>query len=319
MKQIRPPGTEGEIDCPPKARQLRLLAVAKPLTERLGRDFFLGVPRVPGVYFMYDEADTLLYVGQSGDLRGRLNSYRQAHPDRDSRKTMRLVHQVARIEWRSCDSPVAAVLLENELLRNLRPPFNRSNTWPRACLYMGVRAETEPPDRGLVLRASRGRETGFAWFGAFKPACLGAHAALARSLFVALRRPSSVFDLPLGFGCGRVPREVFILTEGGGAEEPFFELLREYLSGRGAQFIDAVEESLQAWGRTSASARRLVEADLETLKRFFRSGPARVRRFLVARQDGTELLSPEELLDFLAVEGPLSRDSREEGTRLGKS
>ena len=56
-------------------QQLRLLPAPKPLTERFGAAFFRGSPRVPGVYRMFDEAGLLLYVGQSSDLRDRLNSY----------------------------------------------------------------------------------------------------------------------------------------------------------------------------------------------------------------------------------------------------
>lgn len=86
------------------SQQLRLLPAPKPLIDRLGATFFRGLPRAPGEYRMFDEAGQLLYVGQSSDLRYRLNSYRHVHPDRDSRKTVRLVHLVRRIEWEACDS-----------------------------------------------------------------------------------------------------------------------------------------------------------------------------------------------------------------------
>ena len=99
------------------SQQLRLLPAPRPLTERFGAAFFRGIPRVPGVYRMFDEAGVLLYVGQSRDLRDRLNSYRHVHPDRDSRKTVRLVHLVRRVEWEVCETAVGAVLWENELLR----------------------------------------------------------------------------------------------------------------------------------------------------------------------------------------------------------
>ena len=68
------------------SQQLRLLPAPKPLSERFGAAFFRGIPGAPGVYRMFDDAGLLLYVGQSRDLRDRLNSYRHVHPDRDSRK-----------------------------------------------------------------------------------------------------------------------------------------------------------------------------------------------------------------------------------------
>ena len=146
--------------------QLRLLPAPKPLTERLGPAFFRSIPKSPGVYRMFDEAGVLLYVGQSSDLRDRLNSYRHVHPDRDSKKTNRLVHLVRRIEWEVCDSAVSAVLRENELLRTLRPRFNRMNVYPRACFFVGVERE----DGMLRLTLTRDTTTGRKLFGAFKGA-----------------------------------------------------------------------------------------------------------------------------------------------------
>ncbi|PYK31759.1 MAG: hypothetical protein DME57_02510, partial [Verrucomicrobia bacterium] len=77
-------------------RQLRLFEHPRPLLTRLGADFFKSVPPCPGVYLMSNDADRLLYVGQSSNLRVRLGSYKNANPHHVSRKTLRLVHSVAR-------------------------------------------------------------------------------------------------------------------------------------------------------------------------------------------------------------------------------
>ena len=58
-------------------QQRRLLPPPRPLTERLGVEFFRSIPRAPGVYRMFDEGGRLLYVGQSRDLHDRLGSYRR--------------------------------------------------------------------------------------------------------------------------------------------------------------------------------------------------------------------------------------------------
>jgi len=49
--------------------------------------------------------------------------------ERHPRRTLRLVHQVRRIEWQLCNSPEAAIERERELLLALRPPFNRAGVW----------------------------------------------------------------------------------------------------------------------------------------------------------------------------------------------
>src|SRR5512132_1710482 len=106
-------------------RQLHLFPAPKPLAERLGEDFFRAVPARPGVYLMAGKDDRILYVGQSQNLRVRLASYKLARPDRAPRKLIRLIHSVRSITWETCPTARAARVRENELLRLLRPRFNR--------------------------------------------------------------------------------------------------------------------------------------------------------------------------------------------------
>jgi hypothetical protein len=96
----------------------------------LGRDFFRQLPKSPGVYLMHDAAGAVLYVGKAKNLRKRLNSYRVANSDRMARRHLRLLRAVARIELQACADERAALMTEAELLRSLRPKFNRAGTWP---------------------------------------------------------------------------------------------------------------------------------------------------------------------------------------------
>src|SRR4051794_33308133 len=117
-------------------QQLQLLEVPKPLVGRFGEDFFRAAPRCPGVYIMTGPNERVLYIGQSKNLRVRLASYKNARPDRASRKTIRLVRQVQSIVWETCQDPEAAQLRENELLRLHRPKFNKVNTYPKAYTFI---------------------------------------------------------------------------------------------------------------------------------------------------------------------------------------
>ncbi len=119
------------IDCPAvkRPRQLRLFHLENPLTSRFGQAFFCGLPQVPGVYFFYDAQERLLYIGQSSDLRARLGSYRHVTEERHSRRTLRLVARVVRIEWWECSSAAEAIREESLLLLEHRPPFNRAGVW----------------------------------------------------------------------------------------------------------------------------------------------------------------------------------------------
>jgi len=272
-------------------QQLRLLPAPKPLTERLGPAFFRDIPRMPGVYRMFDEAGLLLYVGQSSDLRDRLNSYRHVHPDRDSKKTIQLVHLVRRIEWEVCDSPVSAVLRENELLRALRPRFNRMNVYPKACFFIGVER-----DEGLLrLTLTRDTTINGKLFGAFKGAAWP-FASLCRLLFIASRR-----DVDLGHFPSRLLTTAPLRTQSFGLDESVASLVEGYLAGESASLVEALTDVCSEVEMRTPFEQNIMLADLIAAEEFFERGPMKVRRLkLRANLDGN-WLEPQTLVDLLAV------------------
>jgi excinuclease ABC subunit C len=76
----------------------------------------------PGVYRMHTADGEVLYVGKSKKVRTRLLSYfRLPFPEE---KGARLVREAARIDWEYVPSEFAALLLELQLVKRLRPRFN---------------------------------------------------------------------------------------------------------------------------------------------------------------------------------------------------
>ena len=111
--------------------QLWLFPPPQPLVERLGKDFFRGLPTQPGVYFMCGADPGVLYVGRAKNLRKRLSSYRVANPERLSRRMIRLLYRVNRIEYDVCADEPAAQRREEMLICVLSPRFNRAGkVWP---------------------------------------------------------------------------------------------------------------------------------------------------------------------------------------------
>ena len=121
--------------------QSRLFADAKPLVERLGRDFFLQLPQDPGVYLMRDRTAQVLYVGKAKNLRKRVCSYRVANPERMARRTLRLLCLVENIEWEVCSDELTALRRESELLLSLKPRFNRAGVWQGPNRFLNWRCD----------------------------------------------------------------------------------------------------------------------------------------------------------------------------------
>ena len=274
------------------SQQLRLLPVPKPLTDRLGAAFFRGVPRAPGVYRMFDEAGRLLYVGQSRDLRDRLNSYRHVHPDRDSRKTVRLVHLVRRIEWEVCDTVVSAVLRENELLRTLRPRFNRMNVYPKACFFIAL----DWKDGQLRLTLTRDTTTPGKLFGAFRGAAWP-FAALCRLLFIAGHREMSLGHFP-----SRLLTTAPLRTQSFGLEASFTQRVEDYLAGESAALVERLMDVCSSVQMDTPFEQNLMLADLVSVEEFFERGPQKIRRLRQSAHVATTWVEPEVLVDWLATE-----------------
>ncbi|MCR9104755.1 MAG: excinuclease ABC subunit UvrC [Gammaproteobacteria bacterium] len=76
----------------------------------------------PGVYQMYNGANELLYVGKAKNLRNRVGSYFRASGLTD--KTMALVSRIADIQVTVTSTEVDALLLEHNLIKRHRPPYN---------------------------------------------------------------------------------------------------------------------------------------------------------------------------------------------------
>jgi hypothetical protein len=280
-------------------RQLRLFEQhPKPLLERFGKNFFRQIPRTPGVYLMHGETGRALYVGQSKNLRSRLNSYKNAHPDHVSRKTIRLVHQVRSISWEECGMPEKARLRENELLRTLRPKFNRMNTFPKAHCFIGLRCFPEM----MLFSLTRQEVSGADYFGAFKSGAAFGYQALLRLLWSALYAPENFTSYPRPLLLDRPPA-LFELHLPQQARHSALELTRhlgEFFRGTSCQLRNWLESRLK--GGASTFFQQMQAMDLESIQRFYDYGPRRNKALVEHHQLSEGLILQEQLDDLLVTD-----------------
>ncbi len=117
------------------------------------REFLKSLTTRPGVYQMYDAEGRLLYVGKARNLRNRVGSYFRASGLTE--KTMALVARIRDIQVTVTTTEVDALLLEHNLIKNHRPPYNILLRDDKSYPYIYLSSEDKFPRLSLHRGAKR--------------------------------------------------------------------------------------------------------------------------------------------------------------------
>lgn len=91
--------------------------------NRSDTNFIDQLPLQPGVYRFYSKDDELLYVGKALSLRARVKSYFQKNQSTSPRISL-MVAKIDYIEITVTVNEVSALILENNLIKSLKPKYN---------------------------------------------------------------------------------------------------------------------------------------------------------------------------------------------------
>jgi excinuclease ABC subunit C len=107
------------------------------------RHFWATLPNAPGVYRMLDAKGDVLYVGKAKNLKNRVGSYArgQAH----SNRIARMIGETSLMEFVTTATETEALLLEANLIKQLKPRYNVLLRDDKSLPYILLTADHEAP------------------------------------------------------------------------------------------------------------------------------------------------------------------------------
>lgn len=245
-------------------------------------------PHEPGVYTMYGKKDEVLYVGKAKDLFKRITSYRYSK----SKKVQSMIAQIDRIGFEICKSEMDAILLENLLIRSLRPPFNHANKKPENYYYISTKRRGNKREFRLSMRVL---DEYTKVYGCFK-----GHArvrkglgALLRLLYLQHRMIDSAHYLPSQL-LGRLAPMRFNCE----IDKASKKLVHDFLLGKSKVLIEDFEELISKRAFKDKFTKKYFSNELEQLNIFYALGPERNRLMKEQLELDSHLVRQEELDDF---------------------
>ncbi len=120
-------------------------------------------PTGPGLYFMKDADDIVLYIGKAKNLRSRVSSYFQPSSNLEASRgphIVEMVNKVDHVDYLEAESEVDAMLKEARLIKDVRPLYNMDlmddKTFPYLEItiredFPGVYITRKPHEKGTLL------------------------------------------------------------------------------------------------------------------------------------------------------------------------
>ena len=134
------------------------------------REKIRSFPAGPGLYFMKDSGDKVLYIGKAKNLRSRVRSYFQPGIDLNSSRGPKIVEMLCKVETvdiLETPNEVDAVLKEARLVKDIRPPYNTDLVDDKTFPYLEITSREDFPG---VYITRKPRQKGNRLFGPFTSA-----------------------------------------------------------------------------------------------------------------------------------------------------
>ena len=119
------------------------------------KKFLASLTKGPGVYVMRDPNGEPMYVGKASNLKNRVSSY--FNNTGQNNKTRLMMASLADIDIQRTRSEIEALLLENNLIKQLRPRFNILLRDDKSYPHLRLSTDKQYPGLSLHRGGTRGK------------------------------------------------------------------------------------------------------------------------------------------------------------------
>lgn len=132
-----------------------------------------NLPDLPGVYQYFDENGKLLYIGKAKSLKKRVKSYFRFTPSLSpssnlSPRIYKMITQTKNLEYIVVESEHDALILENSLIKQLKPKYNILLRDDKTYPYIYIDLKEEFPRFEITRKVIKGKN--IKYFGPFSSA-----------------------------------------------------------------------------------------------------------------------------------------------------
>ncbi len=113
------------------------------MTKKDYQELLPQLPNEPGVYRFINPEDTVIYVGKAKNLKNRISSYFTSGIN-TTNKTRVMVKNAQRVEFTLVSTEQDALLLENTLIKKLKPKYNVNLKDGKSYSYLCIKKERFP-------------------------------------------------------------------------------------------------------------------------------------------------------------------------------
>ncbi|MFC1655315.1 excinuclease ABC subunit UvrC [Patescibacteria group bacterium] len=110
-----------------------------------------NIPKKPGVYQFKDESGEILYIGKAIDLRKRVKNYFQ-QTDKQSVRIQKMISQINDIDYTIVSSDLEAIILETNLIKEIRPKYNILMKDDKNFVYIKITKNEDFPQISIVRK-----------------------------------------------------------------------------------------------------------------------------------------------------------------------